>query len=223
VLVIPYLNTQTHLVRASSYLIKAFLAGSSGRPAIALGEYERAAALDSTNYLAFSGMVIELLKLQQPEKALRILLKIEERYPEYPRDALMESVALLSLNQLPEARSAIEREIERRDHPEAFYVKALICKSLADSAGERQALISMVERTIAGHLQVELQYALTRLNGLSILREEKDALRSLNERLFAAFPGDRMIAENLARMYRASGDTVRATGLLDSLRLSFSQ
>lgn len=223
VLIIPFLNAQTQKLKASSYLLKGLYAGISGRSAIAVGEYERAAALDSSNYLVLSGMTVELLKLQQPARALRVLESIEKRYPQYPRDALMESVALLSLNRLPEARSAIEEEISRRDHPEAFYIKSLICKNLADSAGERTALFSMVERSIAGNLQVELRYALLRLNTVSTSREEKENLRSLNERLLAAFPGDRMVAENLILVYRASGDSLRAASLSDSLLLSSAQ
>lgn|GEM_PF-3215133 len=215
---IQYVLTQTSIVKANSFLVKGIIAASNGNSAPALRAYEQAIALDSASYLISSNYAVELVRTRQFEKGLAILKYIEPRYQRYPKNGLMEAVALYSLNRHREALTAIERELTQRSHPESYHVQSMIFRELGDSVREKTSLKRAVEQCIYGHTTVEFQSLLGRLYEVSPTRNDKESLRDLTERLLDAFPENTVVRSHLAGVHASLGDSSKASEILEGLK-----
>ncbi len=222
--VIFYGSNQLKMFEADKHLMKAIFAGNPNqRDGIAIEELKQAIDVNPHLLLARSNLSLELIKAGRAQEALESSRQLRVFSPQYPKSSLIETVALLSLNKLPEALESINREIQLRNHPEAFYVQSLIFRALKDSGKEREALENILRQDALGHISYQIEYASTALISLSTARQEYEQLRDIFEQLRPALPGDQDIVKGLSKVYDELGDTSRANQLLKELQRSSVQ
>ena len=202
-----YIPRQIDVFIADQHTIRGLLSAGRGHGSQAVEEYRRAVARDPSAFLARSCLSSDLLKVQRSGEALTEAQALLSVYPDYPRAWMVTAVAMMSGGRLAEAKEAIRKEIVFRDHPEAFYVASAIHRTGKDTLAEREALLRLLDRCLAGKISLHAGYAATRLRELSISRDQLLQIRPVLEQLNAAFPSEQTVRANLTLVNRQLGDS----------------
>jgi O-antigen ligase len=202
-----YIPLQAHAVAADRHTITGLLQIGRGEDARAVNELRQAIDHNPLSALARSAIAGILLKTGHPAEALTEARALLAFYPDYPRAWLIVAVGLLGTHRVGEAGDAIRRGIAFRDHPEDFYVQAAICRTAADTAGERTALKMVLMRCLAGSITMHAAYAAGRLRELSTTRPQLEELGDLLDSLHAAFPEEETVRTNQQMVHTLLGRT----------------
>lgn len=218
VFAVIYGAQQMDILRADAHVIQGMMAGQHGDSNQAIREYRQATTLNPCAPLAHSQLALEFLKSSKPDSALAALETLEKKYPGFPKAGLMRAIAHLSLKQPIEALAEINGELERRTHPEAYFIASHIHKALGDTLAEREALTRMLGESMRAGVPHNMEYGVTRLRLLTKGDEETERIRIFYEALLERFSDERTLLTNLSRLYTSQGDTVRAQVLMQRLQ-----
>jgi hypothetical protein len=129
--------------------------------------------------------------------------------PSYPKVRLLEALAWLELDSLRLARLAIDEELKRRDHPEAFYTQSLIAARMDDTSGVRSSLEQVLERNIASYTTIHLEGTCRTLLALAQTPEDLQRFATLLEQLDASLPPNKVLKETLDEVRRRLREKTR--------------
>jgi O-antigen ligase len=178
------------------------VASRAGKPQIAAGHFRAAVGRDSTNLIGSYELCVALLRTGEYGEAIETARKIRELVPHYPKVRLLESLAWLELDSLRLARLAINEELKRRDHPEAFYTQSLVAARMDDTPAVRASLEKVLERNIAANSTIHLEGTCRTLLDIAETRTDLQRLASLLEQLARRIPGNNLVNETLAEVRR---------------------
>jgi hypothetical protein len=99
--------------------------------------------------------------------------ELQQLSPFYPKSALMKACALLGLRRYSEALESINCELNKRTHPEAYYIQATAYRALSNIREERIALLNLLRMDIAAKIPYEYRYSCLRLVEISKADVEK--------------------------------------------------
>ncbi|HEX9656190.1 MAG TPA: O-antigen ligase family protein [Bacteroidota bacterium] len=193
-------------INSDNHLIRGVLAKTQGNGNDAIAEFNASVQSYPGNLKALENLSVALLQAGRAEEAVMTIQKLQRLSPDYPKSSLIESLALVSMKQYPEAGDAIEKEISRRDHPEAYYVQALIKNGLNYREGELRSVTMALRRNIAGGITYNLSSICERLVELSIMGEEREAAKTLLEELRSCFPNEGSIIEARKKLIKQQGN-----------------
>jgi tetratricopeptide (TPR) repeat protein len=191
-------SQQWKMYKADGHVLKGFVAGMSNQPGKAASEYQQAVAYDPHNLLARSDLTLTLLRLGRPEEALLSAEQLQGLSPRYPKASLMQAAALVSLKRYSEALRSIDKELELRNHPDAFFYQASAYRGLADSTKEISALKNVLLGSLKGHIAYQGMTISRRLRQLVRTEEDIKQFREIYVQLASMFPSDSTITSTLA-------------------------
>ncbi len=187
-------------IKSDHHLIHGVLAKAQGNKNDAIAEFNASVQSYPGNLKALENLSVTLLQTNRAEEALTTVQELQRLSPGYPKSRLIESLALASMRRYSEAGNAIEKEIARRDHPEAFYAQALIRNGLHEREGELRSVTMALRRNIAGGTNYNLESMCQRLVELSTMVEEREVAKTLLEELRSRFPTEKSILQALKRV-----------------------
>jgi O-antigen ligase len=189
-----YVKSQAGSFVSSTHLLRA-LEADERNPEGAVREAEAAVAADPGNLLARSYLAEDYANAKEWEKAVQASTELQRLSQFYPKSNLVKAYALLHLGQYHEALSAIDEELKKRSHPEAFLIKASASRMLHDSSGERLALTNLLKKIIEAKSVYPYRAACERLIDLSRKENEKAEVLMLFDSLGAVDPAGREFLE----------------------------
>jgi len=189
-------------ISSDRHLIRGVLATTQGRRNDAIAEFNASLQSFPENLKALESLCVTLLQAGRAGEALVTVQKLQRLSPRYPKSSLIESLALASMKRYPEAEQAIEKEIPRRDHPEAFYVQALIKNGLKDREGELRSVAMALQRNVAGGITYNLAGLCERLVELSTTAEEREVAKKLLQELRSLFPNENSVLQAMKKLFK---------------------
>jgi O-antigen ligase len=175
-----------HTIRSDTHLLRGSLIPERLSPGVA-AEYREAVDEDYFNLHARSELTLAFLDSGRWSEALIASEELQRLSPRYPKNHMMKAYALLRLGRTREALVEIEAEIEERSHPEAFAIEAAVRRSLADSQGERNALLNLLRADIRGRIPYGVPGESARLMDLSATEPERREASALDDSLAGQF------------------------------------
>jgi len=163
---------------ADTHHFQGRLAEKRGRKSLAVEEYKRATTADPSNLVLHLDLAMALLRINQPRQALDEIRVLQDAAPNYPKASLVEALSLLQLDSLEHAQQAIARELNGRDHPDAYYVQSLVLASLKDTSGAWNAIETGLAKNIQSRSQAQMKNLCVRL--LKLARSDDDYRRLHN-------------------------------------------
>jgi len=184
-------------VEADAHIMRGVLAHVDGRTEKAIDEFTAALALDQEDLFVRSNLSLTLLKANRFTELLAATKGIHRFSPSYPKSNLMQAIAFYSLRQYPDALESIQREIELRGHPEAFYVQALTHQALGNVHREQMALENLVMSCGRGRIEYQLEAATARLLVLAANHGDLERLKEMMLELARNLPDNRVTVRTL--------------------------
>ena len=169
---VVYLREQLSVIASDVHLLRGVI--TVGDPRAPLSDFEAAVFLDPLNPLARSQLTNAYLQAGRWDDALRSAGELQRLSPLYPKSFLMKADAQLGLGRYTGARESIERELKRRDHPEALMVQAALFRAMGDVPQERGAIIRLLTKDIEGMIAYGYRSACTRLVEISTTAQERE-------------------------------------------------
>jgi len=195
VLMLYYGQDSLDKLESDSRLFRARTAERTGRASHAVEEYGEAVRRNPYNLVSRLDLSMALLKSKRSAEALGVVRELRDLAPFYPKASLVESLALYELGRMNDAKEAIARELEGRDHPDAFYVKSLISARLNDTSGVREALEQVLVQNLRARTQARLDVASKALFEMADSDEQVTRLHELLQKLVSVFPRNKALLE----------------------------
>lgn len=218
VFVVFYGRQQIDEIRSDSHVLKGMMATLRQAPGLAVEQYRMAVEFHPQNLFAQFNLALECLKANRADESLQTSAMLQRASRDYPKSHLIRAASLLSLNRPAEALGSIQRELELRNHPEAYHLESLIYRKLADSAKEQASLENVLQSSIRGNFPYRFDYICDRLTTLGIAGKTCDHIRPMYEELIRRFPGEPVVRENLAAVYKCLGENEKAEELTSKAR-----
>jgi O-antigen ligase len=149
----------------------------------AIAECEAGVAEDPENLIARSYLIEKYANAEKWGEALRSASELQRFSPSYPKSSLVKAFALFHLGRYPEALESIGKELQKRSHPEAFLIQAVIYHGLHDEQGERIALINLLKKIIEAKSTFAYRAECIRLIELCRMDSEKKQMAALIDSL----------------------------------------
>ena len=177
-----YVKNQAKEFDSSMHLMRALQYGDrySQEP---ITECQAAVGKNPENLLARSYLVEEYANTGKWIEALASAEELQRLSPAYPKSSLVKAYALLHLGKYHESLENIQKELQRRSHPEAFLIEASVYRALRDEQGEKIALTNLLKKIIESKITYVYRAACIRLVELSKIENEKRELLALIDSL----------------------------------------
>jgi len=199
---VPYSATQIRAVESQRLLIRGIVAESEGHLTNAADLCYSAATRDPSNLVALFECARAQLAAGRASDATGTITTLHQRSPGYPKSNLIKAAALLRLGVLPAASGAIDREIQQRDHPEAFAVQARILYALRDTSGVRRALRNLLDACVRGAIDYHLEAYADEFVAASRSQLEFEDARIILQQVSNRFPDVRTVQSLLQDLDR---------------------
>lgn len=191
-----YSNNEVKVIGADVHFLRGLQSGENSH-AGALQEYAASVVENPSNLRARSYMINELIHEGRWEDALHSSAELQHLSPSYPKSSLMAGYALLRLGRYHEALESIQKELERRSHPEAYMLAAAACRGLGDVEGEQNALRDLLKKDIEAKTPYEYRSSCERLMELCSTESDREENAALFASLQKIVAGDREFFEKL--------------------------
>jgi len=169
---VGYGRIQARAIDSSVHLLHAMDNGEEPSQE-AIQECQAAVAENPETLIARSYLTMEYVNAKQWADGLHSAEKLQQLSPFYPKSALMKACALLGLRRYSEALESINCELNKRTHPEAYYIQATAYRALSNIREERIALLNLLRMDIAAKIPYEYRYSCLRLVEISKADVEK--------------------------------------------------
>lgn len=191
-----YGRSQARAIDSSVHLLHAMDHGEEPSQE-AIQECQAAVAENPETLIARSYLTMEYVNAKQWADGLHSAEELQQLSPFYPKSALMKACALLGLRRYPEALESIKSELNKRTHPEAYYIQAMAYRALSNISEERIALLNLLRMDIAAKISYEYRYSCMRLVEISRADVEKKENLLLFNSLENFITGEREFFKNL--------------------------